>query len=103
MKYQQPPLNPLPSRVPRLLGPVAFDQPPVGLGWFVIEMDPPDRIDAGELAGDAQTGGDPLGLNQGFDVEVELELGGSESASPRWRRAKARWPRQSALGLKICV
>src|SRR5580704_18073996 len=67
--------TPLPGRVAGLLCTIGFDQTPIGLGWFVIEMDPADRVDAWQALSDTQPVGDPLGLKQGFNIEVELEVG----------------------------
>src|ERR1035437_3078467 len=64
----------LPREVARLLGAVSFDQPPGAQRRFVVEMDPPDRIDARQALSYAQRVGDPLGLNEGFHVEIELEV-----------------------------
>src|ERR1035437_2883753 len=62
----------LPSEVAGLLRAVGFDQAAEGLRWFVVEVDPADRIDAREFVGDAQPVGDPARLDRLFDVEVEL-------------------------------
>jgi hypothetical protein len=63
----------LPGRVAGLLRAVGFEQAAVGLRRFVIEVDPADRLDAGQALSDTQPVGDPLGLKQGFHEEIELE------------------------------
>jgi hypothetical protein len=67
-------LNHPSGRVAGLLYAVGFEQAAVGLGRFVVEVDPPDCVDARQAFSDTQPVGDPLGLNQGFYVVVELEV-----------------------------